>query len=337
MCQSAPSPPPAPDYKGAAQAESAGSAQAGIGSNIMAHPNIYTPLGSQTWDQSGVYSVPSIGGNPGFDIPMWTQNIQLSPDQQSLFDKQNQLSQGILGLGNTSLDQTRASLGQPMDMQSVDDIYNRAYETNTARLGPEWQQRQEQMQTQLAQQGLVPGGEAYDNAMRNFNEGRNDAYSTARRDAISQMPQTYQLEAASRMQPLTEFNAIRTGAQPQMPQFQASQYAGMQGPQLLNAANMQGQWGQQNYQNQLGASNAFMSGLMDLAGAGMQAYAMSDRRLKSNIRRIGKLGQFALYAYRIFGRDEVGVMADEVLAVKPEAVAVHPSGYLMVNYGALCH
>ena len=269
MCQSAPKPPPAPDYTGAAQAESAGSAQAAIGSNIMAHPNISTPLGSQSWQQSGVYSVPSIGGNPGFDIPMWNQKVTLSPAQQQLFDKQNQLSKGILGLGNTSLDQTRASLGAPMDMQSVDDIYNRAYETNTARLGPEWEQRQEQMQTQLAQQGLVPGGEAYDNAMRNFNEGRNDAYSTARRDAISQMPQTYQLEAASRMQPLTEFNAIRTGAQPQMPQFQASQYAGMQGPQLLNAANMQNQSAWNNYNSQMGNRNSFMGGLFDLGAAAM--------------------------------------------------------------------
>ena len=269
MCKSAPSPPPAPDYTKAAQAESAGSAQAAIGSNIMAHPNINTPLGSQSWTQTGAYSVPSIGGNPGFDIPMWEQNVTLSPDQQRLFDKQNQLSQGILGLGNTSLGQVNQSLGQPLDMSGVGDVYDTAYSANTARLDPEWKEREAQRRTELVNQGLSPGGEAYDAAMREFSEGRNDAYSSARRDAIAQIPQALQTELATRMQPLTEFNAIRTGAQPQMPQFQASQYAGMQGPQLLSAANMGNQAAWNNYNAQLGNRNSFMGGLFDLGAAAM--------------------------------------------------------------------
>ena len=273
MCQSTPSPPPPPDYKGAAQAESAGSAQAAIGSNVMAHPNIYTPLGSQTWNQSGSYHVPSIGGNPAFDIPMWTQKVNLSPSQQALFGKQNELSKGILGLGNSSLGQVKDSLGQPLDMQGVNDVYDRAYDANTARLDPQWAQQEDQTRTRLAQQGLTAGGEAYDNAMRDFYQGRNDAYSSARRDAIAQIPQALQTELATRMQPLTEFNAIRTGAQPQMPQFQPSQYAGMQGPQLLQAAGMQNNAAMQNYQAQLNNRNSFMGGLFDLGGAALGAYS----------------------------------------------------------------
>ncbi len=63
---------------------------------------------------------------------------------------------------------------------------------------------------------------------------------------------------------------------------------------------------------------------------------MSDRRLKSNIKRIGTspLG-IGVYEYDIFGERQTGVMADELEQVKPEAVLTHPSGYKMVNYGAL--
>lgn len=66
------------------------------------------------------------------------------------------------------------------------------------------------------------------------------------------------------------------------------------------------------------------------------AAALSDRRLKSNIRRIGthSLG-IGIYEYDIAGRHDVGVMADEVLRVKPSAVVVGPGGYLMVKYGEL--
>ena len=63
----------------------------------------------------------------------------------------------------------------------------------------------------------------------------------------------------------------------------------------------------------------------------------SDRRLKSNIVRIGThpLG-IGLYEYDIFGERQRGVMADEVEQVMPEAVTTHPTlGYKMVRYDLL--
>jgi hypothetical protein len=62
----------------------------------------------------------------------------------------------------------------------------------------------------------------------------------------------------------------------------------------------------------------------------------SDRRLKENIRFTGQHSPrgFRLYTYNFIGStvQEVGVMADEVLAVDASAVAVHSSGYHMVDY-----
>ena len=62
----------------------------------------------------------------------------------------------------------------------------------------------------------------------------------------------------------------------------------------------------------------------------------SDRRLKSNIVRVGThpLG-IGIYEYDIFGERQRGVMADEVLKVMPEAVMTADNGYMMVNYGML--
>ena len=65
----------------------------------------------------------------------------------------------------------------------------------------------------------------------------------------------------------------------------------------------------------------------------MGGMMMSDRRLKSNIQRIGThpIG-IGWYEYDLQGRHEQGVMAQELLDVKPEAVAVGPDGYYRVNY-----
>lgn len=74
-------------------------------------------------------------------------------------------------------------------------------------------------------------------------------------------------------------------------------------------------------------------------------FAGSDRTIKQDIHRIGErpdgLGVY-LFRYatdlarKLWGDGwHIGVMAQEVLKVKPEAVARHPAGFLMVNYAAI--
>lgn len=72
------------------------------------------------------------------------------------------------------------------------------------------------------------------------------------------------------------------------------------------------------------------------AGAG--AAASSDRRLKTDIKRVGELPSgIPVYTFRFIGTDDVhrGVMADEVLPVIPEAVTTDDDGYYMVRYDLL--
>lgn len=74
----------------------------------------------------------------------------------------------------------------------------------------------------------------------------------------------------------------------------------------------------------------FFSGLLE-AGASMMA--MSDARLKSDIIHVGQLPSgINIYDYTMFGRRERGVMAQELLLIRPDAVHQHPNGYFMVDY-----
>ena len=153
--------------------------------------------------------------------------------------------------------------------------------------------------------------------------------NTAQQQAMQQ--QLYQ-----RNLPLNEITALMSGSQIQNPQFQSYQGQNVAPPPLMNATGQQAQYNQGLYNSQVGQQNAMTSGLFSLGSAGIGAFAASDRRLKSNIVRIGThpLG-IGIYEYDIFGRRDQGVMADEVLTVRPEAVLMHPSGYMMVDYGRL--
>ncbi len=338
-----PSPPPAPDYTGAATATSQGSAQAAIANALLNQRNTYTPLGSQTFTQNGSTSVPGIGGQPGFEIPKYDQSINMTPEGQNLYNQQMGLSTGLMGLGQTSLDQTRASLGQPQDFNSVQDIADQSYGMQTQRLDPQWAQNQQTMDAKLADQGIPVGSEAHANAMREFGQNKNDAYNQARLSSIGTMPTTFQLSTAQRMQPLTELNAIRSGAQPQMPQFQPVPAAGgVQGPNMMGAAQAQSGYDMGLYNSQVGSQNSMMSGLMGLGsaampffgGAGAAATAISDRRLKRDIVRVADDPRgFGWYSFKYLWNDEtqIGVMADEV----PHASIRHPSGFMMVDYARL--
>lgn len=71
-------------------------------------------------------------------------------------------------------------------------------------------------------------------------------------------------------------------------------------------------------------------------GAGCSA--ISDIRLKTDIVRVGETGSgLPLYTFRYIGGTTVyrGVMAQDMLKVRPEAVILMPNGYWAVNYAML--
>mgnify|MGYP001017557434 CR=1 FL=1 len=150
--------------------------------------------------------------------------------------------------------------------------------------------------------------------------------------------QELQKQLALRNQPLNEITGLMSGSQLQMPQFQGYNPTNIAPAPVFAGAQAQGAADMQKYGIQQSGANALTSGLFSLGGAAMMAPVgtFSDRKLKSNIERIGthKLG-IGLYEYDIFGERQQGVMADEAEKVMPKAVLMHPSGYKMVNYGLL--
>lgn len=146
----------------------------------------------------------------------------------------------------------------------------------------------------------------------------------ARQQSIAEILQQRQL-------PFNELMALRGGTQVQTPQAQQFQAPNLQAPDVIGAYNNQYQGQLGAYNTQVGAQNSQMSSLGQMGA--LAAMFLSDRRLKSDIRRVGQTeGGHNLYSYTIFGRPEIGVMADEVAQTHPHLVVQHPSGYLAVLY-----
>lgn len=246
--------PKTPDYTGAANATAAGNLEATRAAAAANRVNQFTPYGNLTYSHVQ-------GGGPD----EWQSQIDLSPTGQKLLDQTNQTSIGLGDLQNSALDRVTNAYSQPFDLSSVGDVQKQAEGAITSRLDSMWNQRQKGLENDLLNKGITQGSEAYSNAMRDFDSGRNDAYQQAVLAGINTMPQTQALAQGLRNQPLNELNAIRTGSQVTNPSFQNSpQQQTTQGADLLGAA--QGAYG-----GKLNAYNAAVGQQNQTVNTGMNA------------------------------------------------------------------
>lgn len=82
-------------------------------------------------------------------------------------------------------------------------------------------------------------------------------------------------------------------------------------------------------------TGGFLGGALKIGGA--IAGLFSDRRLKQDIEFIGILRGFNIYRFRYIGEKKLhmGVMADEVEKIVPDAVHVEENGYKSVDYALI--
>lgn len=333
MCCSSPSPPPPPDYSGAAAATAAGNLEATRAASAANRINQYTPYGNMTYNRDPNAATPDDG---------WSVTQSLSPGQQEILDRNTNLSTGLLGtaetglgkvdelLANPTIDESKLA-SMPISGMSVQDAI-------MSRLEPQMGRQREQLSQTLANQGIPIGSEAYTNAMTDQGNQENDLMTQAALQGIgtglTARQQGIQEQAFTQDRPLNVVNALRTGSQVTSPQFtNVPQQQTTTGADYLGAAKQSGAWDQNVFNQNVGSHNNMVSGLFSMGSSAARA---SDRRLKSNIKRIGThpLG-IGIYEYDIFDRHEIGVMAQEVEQVMPEAVTTHPDGYKMVYYSML--
>jgi len=158
--------------------------------------------------------VPSFGFAQGNSItaasgaPDYTQNISLSPAQQALLNLQegNQIGSGETAQSllpqishNFSTPVENTPIQSGIDTSGVSAIpgandlsgftqqaQDAAYKQQTQYLDPQFSQEEEQLDSQLRNQGAYPGTAAYDNAMKLFTNQKQQAYSNAEEQAVGQ-------------------------------------------------------------------------------------------------------------------------------------------------------
>ena len=263
-------PPPVPDYAAAAQQQGAANIEAARATAKLGNPNIYGPLGSQTISYEG--DIPTIrqsltpdaqatlGAQQGVERSLaelgqqgvaQAKEILGTPFNPNLPGIDTSIAESVSPVNQATYNAGSAqrSVAGPTFQQGIDTSGIAAMPVNAgmtgqqaimSRLQPQLTQNENATRQRLANQGLVTGGEAYENEMRTMGQNRNDLELQAAAQGIN-------LDAMMNQQGFGQAQAQgQFGNEAQQSQFNAAlQNAGMGNTAL-----------QQDYQNQLAAQTA---------------------------------------------------------------------------------
>ena len=335
--------PKSPDYAGAAVASGQASKEVTRDQTWANRPDMNTPWGKQSWD-----SAAAIDPATGQPVTQWTSNINLNPAEQASLEGQQRIGAAKTGTAESLLGQVAGATKDPFNWDampdtpgSVGDAQSSAYQKLAGNLQPGRGQQQEALHARLLSSGLPEGSEAWKRAEQGLQDQwtsqdksmQGQAMSEGRADVSTQSQirqQAISEEAQRRGMSLNELNALLTGSQVSMPQGFAgapNTTAGVaKGTDYLGAANSQGSFNTANKNPGTDWGSA-------IGGVASAAAMFSDRRLKKNVKALG--GGWYEFEYIWGGGKQTGVMAQELLLTRPELVHIHPSGYLMVDYGGL--
>lgn len=237
-------------------------------------------------------------------------------------------SQNINNMGNYNF----SADGSDEARQRAEQATHKSY---MDRLNPQFTQQTNDMQTRLVNQGLTPGSEAYQRAMNDLQQQQGDqanqaayqstlagqnAFTQSLGDQINSGGFSNNAQQAYINQILSAINGSPSGYDKNMDIFGIQSGADNRISQN-KAANKAAQAQAGNQALQTGAMAAMM--------------AFSDKRLKENIKSVGKLDNgLAVYLFNYIGENkpQIGLIAQEVQEVKPDAVIENEDGYLMVDY-----
>jgi hypothetical protein len=403
-----PSPPKAPDPVAMANAQGAANADTARLQAQLNNVNQYTPYGSVTYQQNG---------------DQWSQYVQPNSQVLQQIDSTLDLQNAALGTATNQLGRVNQALANPLTLNGLPNLEAEAIEPRLqtqfnqgqqiqgqvgptdftadrqavtdsvinqarSRLDPYFNQQEDRLRTQLANQGLSQNSAAYQNASGEFNRGRNDAYNQAIYSGIQQGADEQQALFGQRLaqgqfanqaaaqqyaqnlgqaefgnaalqqgfanqmananltnqarqqalgerayvqnQPINQLSALMGLSQVQLPQWTQGNTT-VAPTDVLGAYGMSQAQKNANYQAKMNNYGGLMGGLFSLGAA-----AISDRRLKRDVVKLYERDGLNWYAFRYLWSPimHVGVMAQEVLKVRPDAV-LKWGPWLAVDYGRL--
>ena len=215
------------------------------------------------------------------------------------------------------------------------------YNSYADMLQPTFNNQTDDLQARLLNQGLSVGSEAYQRAMNDLQTNQNNALNQAVYQSVLNGQNAYSQSLQDQINAASFNNSAQTNYINQLLLALQNSISGYNN--MMNQYNVQygadNRIAQNKYLNnqaQYQAGNDFLNSAINSAA---NAFMASDARLKENLKPVGKLNNgLTVYCFNFKGSNtsQIGLIAQEVKEVVPQAVYEGEDGFLKVNYELAC-
>lgn len=297
-----PDAPEPPDPRETAAAQTGTNISTAVANSFLNNVNRVGPDGSVIYRQTGSRQTKDPSTGETYNIPTFTQKTNLSPAGEALRKSNNRTKASLAGIAKDQSRALRQHLNKPINLRGLpeagdasaitggEETRARVEQALMDRLNPQLAQDREALRTQLSNQGIKLGSEAYDRGIESFGKQSNDARLAAILGAGQEASRVTDMDLAKfnaentsrssalsertaiRNQPINEITALMSGSQVSQPSFSVNpvqsripttDYAGL--------VNQNYQQRQQNAQAKAGAQQQLIGGLFGLGSAGIRA------------------------------------------------------------------
>lgn len=323
MGKKAPAPTPPKETSAAATGTNVAT---GVANAYLTNMNEVGPDGTRTTERTGMESVTDPYTGVTYQVPRFTTTTTLSDAQKAIKDQNDAASLNLSTLGNN----LSGSLGNQLTDNfklGNEAVEGRLFDLGRQRLDPMFANRDEDLRSRLANQGIKVGTAAYDREMALAGQQENDAYNSLLLQGRGQASNELLTEDNQR---INQISALLSGGQVSQPNFQSgvgiNPMATTDNASIIaNSDNARmAQW--QASQAAMGSAIGGIGGL----------FALSDERAKDDKEKIGETKDgMGIYSFKYKGSDktQIGLMAQDVKKKKPGAVKTTQSGLMAVDYG----
>jgi len=252
--------PAAPDPVATAKAQTDSNVKTATTTQQLNMVDQSTPYGSVNYGQSGTWAD---------GTPKYTNTVTLSPQEQAKQDQQWQFDGLVNNLGIDQTKRLATLLSQPVNINN-DATEARLSDLASKRLDPMFDKRWAALETNLANQGIAPGSQAYTDARDAFGRERNDAYDQL---ALTGRAQAVQEALTERNQPINEITALMNGGQVTQPNFMGTPTTQVAPTDVAGITNAAYQGALQSQQINQSGNNALYGALGSLGGAALGGWA----------------------------------------------------------------
>lgn len=290
MAKKGGSAPAAPDPAATAAAQGAANRETAIAQARLNQLEEVTPFGKSWYEPTG---------QTRDGIEMMRRTTELTPEQQAIINQQTAISGQLNTLAGQQIGRVGEAVGTPFSYEGMpaapqasdtarQQVIDALYGQYRSRLDPQFQEQQTALETQLANQGIGVGSDAYNRAMESFGRTRNDAYTSALNQAVgaggAEQSRLFGLGGSARERAIQEASYLRNlplneasalmGAAPgvTMPQFSPIPQTAIAPTDVIGPTALAYQGQTNAYNQQMGARNAATGGLFGLGGAALGGF-----------------------------------------------------------------